>query len=288
MVNGKFQRVLGMFLRRTLLPHRRFFQSCGLHLTPVHYYYPIPNTEDLPDDLFTRIQTLAGIEMNGQGQRRYLQEVVIRYLAEFEPTTGKMMSQVDAFIYYCMIRHHKPAKVVEIGSGESTMVAASACLRNTEEGHPVELVAVEPFPSRQLKRGLPGLSRLIEKRIQDVDLSEILDCDLLFIDSTHVAMIGSDVLFEFSQVIPNLKAGALIHWHDIFLPKEYPRSFVFDMHMYWNEQYLLQCFLAFNNRYRVIWASNYMFETEGERCRDGFGALATGDYPVSSFWVRKD
>lgn len=82
--------------------------------------------------------------------------------------------------------------------------------------------------------------------------------DILFIDFSHILSIGSDVRYEYLDLLPRLKPGVLIHFHDIFLPAEYPQKWVLNFHRFWNEQYLLQAFLTFNTEFEVLWAGNFM------------------------------
>ncbi|MGH9903790.1 MAG: class I SAM-dependent methyltransferase, partial [Pyrinomonadaceae bacterium] len=139
----------------------------------------------------------------------------------------------------------------------------------------------------------PGLSELIEKRVQDVDLSVFTSLeanDILFIDSTHALRAGGDVQLEFCEIMPRLAPGVLVHVHDISLPRAYPRVY-FDQRLYWNEQYLLQAFLTFNRRFEVIWPGNYMALRYPERIREFFFEYQDmrAAYPSSeptSFWMR--
>jgi hypothetical protein len=161
-----------------------------------------------------------------------------------------------------MIRYFKPKKIIEIGSGFSTYISARAALMNKEKDVVnTELIAVEPFPNDTLKRGFPGLSALIQKPLEQVDLDLFLSLeanDILFIDSTHVLKIGGDVKYLYLEILPRLRNGVIVHSHDIFLPREYPKSWVIDNHWFWTEQYLLQAFLAFNSAFEILWASQYM------------------------------
>src|SRR5690606_25350779 len=103
-----------------------------------------------------------------------------------------------------------------------------------------ELTAIEPWPSEALLRGFPGLKELLREDVQNVPLGrfEALEAnDILFLDSSHVMKIGSDVQYEFFEIIPRLRPGVLVHFHDIFLPREYPREWVVDDQRFWNEQY---------------------------------------------------
>jgi hypothetical protein len=102
-----------------------------------------------------------------------------------------------------MIRHLRPRRIIEIGSGNSTYLSAQAILKNVEDknGYECELTAIEPYPNPVLKKGFPGLTRLVQKRIQDIPFSEfekLGENDILFIDSSHVLKIGSDVQYEVS------------------------------------------------------------------------------------------
>src|SRR5205814_7509172 len=153
-------------------------------------------------------------------------------------------SQTDAAVYYSMIRHFQPASIVEVGAGYSTLIAASACLRN---GH-TALEAIDPYPPPFLATTVPGLAGLAAEPVQNVPLDRfqaLVENDILFIDGTHVCKIASDVNYLMFSVLPCLKKGVLIHLHDIFLPWNYPRSWVLEHNIFWNEQYLLLAFLLF-------------------------------------------
>jgi hypothetical protein len=102
---------------------------------------------------------------------------------------------------------------------------------------------------------VPGVSRLIEQRVELVDHGEFTQLeagDILFIDSSHVSKTGSDVNFLFFEVLPLLKPGVIVHVHDIFLPDDYPRPWVIDDNRSWNEQYVLRALLMYSTRFRVL------------------------------------
>ena len=152
---------------------------------------------------------------------------------------------------------------------------------------------MDPYPWDLFRGGYPGLDELIDRRVQDVPIEtfEALEAgDILFIDSSHVIRSGNDVHFEFLEVLPRLRSGVLVHVHDISLPKPYPKVY-FDNHLYWNEQYLLQAFLAFNDRFEVIWPGNYMMLKYPERVLETFPEMRImrEHYPQSepsAFWMR--
>lgn len=199
---------------------------------------------------------------------------------------------VDGEVLYCMIRHFKPKKIFEIGSGNSTYLFAQAILKNKEEhnDYECELVAIEPYPNNILKTGFAGLSKLIPKKVQDISLSEfkkLTENDILFIDSSHVLKIGSDVQYEYLEILPRLKKGVLVHLHDIFLPAEYPKEWVLKDYRFWTEQYLLQAFLAFNDSFEVIWAGSYMHLKHPDKLEVAFSSYRRNERWPGSFWIRK-
>ena len=265
----------------------RFCEFLGFHISPIWYSSPIPETKDLTDDLFNRLSECVGLDWNLGTQQQYLKQVFPLYANEvpFEENPG--LSLVDAAILHAMIRHHKPRKIVEVGSGWSTRIAARSCLMNQEGGTACELVAIEPHPDRALKDGFPGLSKLIDKQVQDVDMAEIVDCDLLFIDSSHVIKIGGDVNYEILELVPRLKPGVLIHWHDILLPGEYWKDWVRGNHSFWTEQYSLHAFLMFNREFEVIWGSRYMHLKDPEDIEAVFPYFQSDFHHITSCWVRR-
>lgn len=262
------------------------FESLGLHVVPNHFYYPIPASDDLTPEVFSRISECPGVDWNVAEQRRYAAEVFPKYVAErtFAPNDG--LNVVDAAILHAMVRHHAPRRIVEVGSGVSTQIMAAAAALNRAEGRPCELVAIDPYPRPVVTDGVDGLDRLIRQKVQEVDLSVFQDCDLLFIDSSHVAGIGSDVNTEQLEILPRVKPGCVIHFHDILLPGEYWRDWVVGQRYYWTEQYLLRAFLAFNSEFEILWGSRYMQLMHEADLRAAFPGYA-GNYRITSLWMRR-
>lgn len=179
---------------------------------------------------------------------------------EFHYNNG-FFEHVDAEVAYSLVRHRKPRRIVEVGSGNTTLVLAAALRRNAEEGFPGELASVEPDPPRFLREGVPGLTQLIRKPVQRApfELFRALEAnDILFIDSSHVVAMDSDVVYEFLCILPALASGVAVHFHDIFVPLDYPEKFVKTNLCFWGEQYLLQAFLSFNSGFKVLWAGSAM------------------------------
>jgi hypothetical protein len=197
-----------------------------------------------------------------------------------------------------MIRYFKPKRVIEIGSGFSTYLSAKACLLNKEkDGIETELIAIEPYANETLKKGFPGLTTLIQKPLEQVDLSlfqSLVENDILFIDSSHALKIGGDVKYEYLEILPRLKKGVIVHSHDIFLPWEYPKRWIMDEHWFWTEQYLLQAFLSFNSEFEVLWASHYMarkYPALMQAVFPSYQKLSESEYNQAkgpaSLWIRR-
>lgn len=280
----------------------------GYHFLPKHFYLPIPDDTDRLEKFWDIPSDMVGVDMNEPAAIEIMESIAPRYLPEFRarfPIDGPIdppdfylinggYMAVDAHVYYCLIRHFKPRRIVEIGNGNSTLLAIAACNKNREEtGLRPKLSSIDPYPWPMFEKGHPGLDELIPERVQDVPVSyfEALESgDILFIDSSHVIRSGNDVHYEFLEILPRLKPGVLVHVHDISLPKPYPKVY-FDNRLYWNEQYLLQAFLAFNDRFEVLWPGNYMMIKHPERMLAVFPEFERmrKDYPQSEptgFWMR--
>jgi hypothetical protein len=266
----------------------------GYHVTPVHFYEPIPEARSL-EEAAGRVWDLAGVDMNESGQLELLDEIQ-RWKGEYDqPSWGdfdirnRYFGAVDAEVYWGIIRSRKPKRIYEIGAGYSTLLAVEALKRNEREGSSGELIAVEPYPGEVLRRGINGRCRLEERPVQEMSLAmfdELEAGDLLFVDSSHVAAAGSDVCLEILEIFPRLPSGVHVHVHDIFLPSEYPGHFLLDLHYFWTEQYLLHAFLAFNDAYSVLWGSAYMALCHPDLVSAAFPSFAPGQQPGSLWMVR--
>lgn len=255
------------------------------------YYWPIPDRRTLVDALWSKHSALSGVDMNEAGQLRLLEEFHASYSSEYA-AIDRSFGEVDAQALYCMVRKHRPARVIEIGSGNSTRLTARALLKNAAEQPgttAADFTAIEPHPAPEIRAGFPGLTRLIESRAQDVPLetfAALRENDVLFIDSSHVLAIGSDVQYEFLEIIPRLRPGVLVHVHDIFLPAEYPKRWVVDGR-FWDEQYLLQAFLAFNESFEVLWAGHWLHLNHPDALAKAFATYDPKRAAPGSFWMRR-
>jgi Methyltransferase domain len=275
----------------------RYWERHGFHVTPVHFYQPIPNTQSLPETLWDRPSELVGIDMNTAVQLDLLRNHFPKFRSEYdqfptEPTSDPgrfyfnngLFDGTDALVAYCMIRHFQPRLIIEVGSGFSSLVAAEAIAKNKGSA----LICIEPFPQDFLRQGFSGLHSLIEKKVEDIDLeffSQLSSGDVLFIDSSHTVKIGGDVNYLFLEVLPRLKPGVIVHVHDIFLPFDYRRDWVMDELRFWTEQYLLQAFLSFNCEFEVLMANSYLAHRYMEDLKATF--TRSPWWGGGSFWIRR-
>jgi hypothetical protein len=269
----------------------------GFHVTPVHFYQPIPDTQSLPQKLWDHPSELVGIDMNDSVQLDLLRNRFPKFRSEYEQLPTKPTGQpsrfhlnndffdgTDALVAYCMVRHFQPRLIIEIGSGFSSLIAAEAAAKNKSSA----LICIEPFPREFLRQRFPGLHSLIEKKVEDIDLdffSQLGPGDILFIDSSHTIKIGGDVNYLFLEVLPRLKPGVIVHVHDIFLPFDYRRDWVMEEFRFWTEQYLLQAFLTFNSEFEVLMANSYLGHYHMEDLKTTFPNSPW--WGGGSFWMRR-
>ena len=251
----------------------RVFQSIGISLVPNHYYWPVPDLKELEARKWPTERFPVGVDLALEKQLEFLRDVVPRYEPEWGSSAGPIgtagymrgngfFETVDAEIAYCLVRHIKPKRIIEVGGGYSSRVMAAALDMNLKvDGVRGELLTIDPHPDRFPKEALSDRVRLITASVQSVDLDIFLSLeegDFLFLDSTHVVGIGSDVVREYLEILPRLNRGVLIHAHDIFIPSDYPRGMVLESLSFWSEQYLLEALLTFSPRFEVLWGSSAM------------------------------
>jgi len=265
----------------------------GFHVTPVHFYEPIPDTRSLPETLWSQPSELVGIDMNDSVQLDLLRNHFPKFRDEYEnfpaeppPGQRRPFRGTDALVAYCMVRHFQPRLIIEVGSGFSSLVLAQAAAENKSS----TLICIDPFPGELLRNdSIPALQSLIEKKVQDLDVeffSQLDAGDILFIDSSHTVKIGGDVNYLFLEVLPRLKPGVIVHVHDIFLPFEYRRRWVLNECRFWTEQYLLQAFLTFNSEFEVLLANYYLSRYHKEHLQAVFPSLPR--WIGGSFWMRRE
>jgi hypothetical protein len=251
----------------------RTLQNLGISVSPNHYYWPVPDLASLENRDWPLRSLPVGFDLRIEQQVDLLSRFVSKYGDEWsfseDPSEGDsyhynngFFETVDAEIAYSFVREHRPARLVEVGGGFSTRVMAAALRANlVENGTPGELITIDPFPDRLPTSDLDGRMKVIPRPVQQVAPEifwSLRKDDILFLDSSHVVSIGSDVVYEYLDILPRLHRGVLVHVHDVFLPSDYPRDAVLKNLCFWSEQYMLQAFLTFNKEFEVWWSSSAM------------------------------
>ncbi len=271
-------------------------------LWPVgHYYSPIPDIDEVrknEEAIFSLPETIPGIDLNAAGQDQ-LFDSLARYYPDVPFTEEKtdcmryyykndFYSYGDAVILFCIIRHLKPRRIIEVGSGFSSCV-----ILDTNErffNNSVSCTFIEPYPDRLLsviKENDLRSTNLLKNKVQDVDINvfnELSRRDILFIDDSHVSKVNSDVNYIIFNVLPNLKPGVFVHFHDIFYPFEYPKEWIYEG-KFWNEAYLLKAFLQYNDAFKIEYFSSYFFRKFFEKANHSMPLLSKN--PGGNIWISR-
>lgn len=269
---------------------RRLAQlEAGLWVPPGHFYSPLPDLDEIarrsPTIFETARDQIAGVDLALDHQWALTAAMAPLALdVDFATTADEAaargerywsdnpsFNRNDALALTMMLRHHRPQRFIELGTGFS-----SACTLDIAErwlDGAMHTTFVDPYPAQfnaVTTEADRRRSPCIPLGTQDVDLAlfgELAAGDVLFIDSTHVARTGSDVNRIFFEIIPSLAPGVLVHVHDIFPGFEYPVPWVMEGRG-WNEAYLLRAFLQYNDRMRVYWWPSLLAELDDHRRAD--------------------
>lgn len=249
---------------------RLALESHGISLTPSNFYSSTPSLSEIEGSFESRVDAPYANET------LFKDDHLVNTLAELKEFSHELVAPIDddpdcpkgffwengqfgysdAVSYYSFIRSRKPKRILEIGSGFSTLVASKAIEANGFGS----IICIEPFP-RPFLESIRHVEEVIKVPVQDVDAdwinSRLSDDDFLFIDSTHTVKIGSDCLHIFLRLLPRMKHKLLIHVHDVFLPDGMPAEWAKQNHIYWTEQYLLLAYLLDNPNIKVEWGSHY-------------------------------
>lgn len=290
--------------RRAVSAAFPLFQRLGVHVTPIHFYSPIPDTSRLSPALWDAPDAhVPGLDFRPDEQLRLLADFRKEYSEEYkrlyqQPLNSqgftihnKVFGPVDAELLYCMVRSLRPRRIIEVGGGQSSIVIDLALQANADQDpeHSCTFEVIDPFPPPILSR-LRHLSALHKQRVEEMPLalfSELEAKDILFIDSSHVVRIGNDVHFEYLQLLPSLPRGVYVHIHDIFMPADYPRDWLVRYKRFWNEQYLLQAFLTFNSAYEIVAAAQYLHLFHSNELNRACPSYDPRVHVPGSFWLRR-
>lgn len=279
---------------------------------PGHFYSPVPSIDEVKNDadriFFDSGDSLGAIDLNETGQlntlhafKQFYKEIPFeaeksdRYRYWFNNDT---YSYADGVTLFCMMRHLHPQRIIEVGSGLSSALMLD--VNDQFFNGQIKFAFIDPFPQRLerlLKLGDQTNHKIYATRVQDVPIS-IYDSlsrgDILFIDSSHVSKVGSDVNFLLFEVLPRLKSGVYVHFHDIFHPFEYPKSWVY-RGVAWNEAYTLRAFLQYNTAFKIEFFVSYLLKRHHQAVlgaiplalRSETPEMAFGDAPGANIWLRK-
>ena len=263
-----------MLIFRKIGGHKLFLSKSILKKIDIfpltsNYYEPSFNFDNLKKNLNEK-RSLPGINFNIENQIKNLKQ--LDYKKELENLNLKNNSPNfnfnidnnffeagDAEIYYQMIRYHKPKKIIEIGSGQSSLIAMEAINNNKQiDNFITELTCIEPFENKWLEK---NDIRVIRKKVEEIDTDIFTDLnkgDILFIDSSHVIKPQGDIVKIFLEILPKLKSGVIIHIHDIFSPRDYLENWLKIENRFFNEQYLLEGMLDNSSRYKIMLSLNLL------------------------------
>jgi len=285
--------------------YKRVYRACGYE--PGHFYSPIPSLDEIQADadrIFGQTD-VPGVDLNLPAQRALLDtfksthtEFPYDFIGgrenpkhRYRWLAGSQYRYSDVVFLYHAMRHLRPKRIIEIGSGFSSAVMLD--LNEQFFDSRIELTFIEPYPKR-LFRLISEQERarhtVITEKVQGVPIETfqaLEENDILFVDSSHVVRVGSDVNHIIFNILPTLRKGVCVHFHDIFFPFELPRHWIFRHKRFWNESYLLRAFLMNNDSYEIFLFNTLLqqryrswFEKEMPKC-------LMDEENCGSIWIRK-
>jgi hypothetical protein len=284
---------------KTFLTHPETAEAAGFHVYPRTFYSPFPVFEEMDWSQLKCSRQLPGINFR-EREALQLAEQISRFASELnaipderESSDGRFWFVNDAFTYfdaatlYGVLRHLKPKRYVELGCGFSSCISSRALACNAKDGAACDAVYADPEPRCDLSQILET-GRVVRQSVQklSLDLFTGLEAnDVLFIDTSHVLKVQSDVARELMQIIPSLSPGVWIHFHDVFSPYDYPEDWVRNkIRLCANEQYGVECLLNGGDRYEVLLPLYLLWM---EHRADLQRLFPRGRSRPQSFWIRK-
>lgn len=203
-------------------------------------------------------------------------------------TANDQFPALDAWALEALIRHRAPRRMIEVGSGFSSLV--SAHVNREYLNGTMEFTCIEPYPRDFLVDGVDGITGLRVEKIQDtpLELFEELEAgDVLFVDTSHTVKTGGDVPWIYGEILPRLASGVAVHMHDICIPGDYPPEWVLQG-WGWNESYLVRAFLTFNCEFSILFSSPLMVQRHPEALLSAFPGLTEHlERAGSSLWIER-
>jgi hypothetical protein len=301
--------ILAPMVRAAALP-MRMFRSRGVEHLPRsrealrragvfpivdHYYDPLIDTGGLKG--LDQPRRLPGIDFRLEQQVALLENFEdVEGLADVPWESGDetqfslnnpAFGEGDSDLWFHVVRHFKPRRIIEIGSGHSTLMARRAIerSRSLDPAYSCEHICIEPYEMPWLEK----VATVIRKRVEEIDTAffdSLAANDILFIDSSHMIRPQGDVLKEFLEIVPSLASGVIVHVHDIFTPRDYPAGWLRDKMLFWNEQYLLEAFLSFNSAFQVLLGANMLKHERYEALKAKCPSVTPTSEPGSFYFQR--
>lgn len=287
---------------------RNYENKCWV--PPGHFYSPIVDPSEIEkrrEHIFDKNKLVIDIDLNGEFQKELAAKLAGHYDQlgfTYDPIPERRyyfhngyFSHLDAVILACMILHYKPKRIIESGSGFTSAIMAD--INELYFDNKIDLTFIDPHPERvyQLLRET-DIQRyfILKSPIQEIDLNMIETLepgDFFFADTTHITKCGSDVNHIVFEILPRLKPGVFVHFHDLFYPFEYPEDWVLNVKRSWNELYLLRAYLACNPSYKIIFFNSYLQQVHMDVLKNNFSSFHTmcKENPISlgggSLWLQR-
>lgn len=259
-------------LRRYLF---RFLERLGIHAVADHFYEPIPNLRFLENEYDeTKLFIPAGANWDFKNLEMETLAAIEQYGSEFcteVEKTGYRKNHYfqgwDALCLYTYLRRNQIKTVVEIGQGFSTLVSLAALGKNRgSDAIQTRFISIDPYSRIESQQSTADRAEvtIVRKSVQSVGsdqiLSELSSDSLLFVDSSHIYKAGSDVEFLMKNVYPQLPQGCHLHVHDIYSPYPWPKRLYTEQKWFWNEQEMLEQFLAFNDKFKLTLPAYWLYK----------------------------
>jgi len=289
----KFGSIITRFFVNNVL--RNLLYKYGYFVVEKSYYCPIPDKILLKKDLnyWYKEKALLGVDLNIVGQLDLLSKLFENLdlspfinCIQFSKKYGPGYGEIDGVVLFSMIRLFKPENIYEIGSGVSTYFGTIALQENRKGSY----TCIEPFPYSSIKE-LPLINKIIVEKIEHVDsniFKALVKNDILFIDSSHTVRIGGDVEKIYTEILPNLNSGVIIHIHDIAWPFPIWKSEqVTEGNRMWTEYLIVEAFLAYNKDFEILFSSSYLHNKYPKELGKYIPFYESDSRSPVSLWLRK-
>ncbi|HEX2565810.1 MAG TPA: class I SAM-dependent methyltransferase [Burkholderiales bacterium] len=285
---------------------RAILRAVGVFPIRDHYYEPMFDPRQLARPVSapsSGARALPGLDLNEAGQLALIER--FHWQEELRALPRKPAGALsyhydnpnfgpgDAEVLYSLIRLRRPATLLEVGSGMSTLMALEAVRANRREdaAYSCRQICIEPYEMPWLEQ-VPGIE-VLRQKVEAVDeglFRSLRAGDILFIDSSHVIRAQGDVVREFLEILPLLARGVLVQVHDIFTPYDYPEQWLWNEVRLYNEQYLVEAFLTQNREFRILAAVHWLCRNHRARLVEKCPVLGEGLEPgggPASLWLER-